>query len=478
MAPSLFQGNRIRDHKAHRFLGKPLVYGIGTSDPKLCEIALQAHDFVFTEALNDSQRARITPKWMGKVVKALLTKPTRLWKAVLPSYLSELGGQSEGLPGPSKAAISHQDGLTSPDLIGTLIRDYNQVQGLTHFGPYFPTYQGYQDLTLKVINHVLNHGQLISPDRILHPDYAALLGSVPNSQRNAVRRKLDAVKEIARSGRYWLRFFDHMGIDTLDKIEVGHGKSYIAWRKVNRFHGSKTLPISSNILKKELTYFRNACQFAIQQKKLVSNPFQGACLSRMEPRLETNRNLPLSIQEVRSIIDKLQEKLSRSNKRKEEIRWNLYMVLFLICTGCRPNEASKWSITGDYIQFHKRNTNGTIGGKTRHAFRKIPLTDTLRFIINEISFQNSSDTIVSRLHRHLRRLGVGKINPYRLRHTTCSLLWAIGDLTPAEIAYRMGHQSPDFSYRVYGEMGTYLGSGISRENLREFWARLNSEILS
>ncbi len=44
---SIFNLNRIREHKAAPYIGKALVYGIRTKAPRDHAIALQAHDFVF-----------------------------------------------------------------------------------------------------------------------------------------------------------------------------------------------------------------------------------------------------------------------------------------------------------------------------------------------------------------------------------------------------------------------------------------------
>jgi hypothetical protein len=72
-------------------------------------MALKAYHFLFIETLNDEQRRRLIPKWMGRAIKALLAIPPRQWKAVVAASLPELGGPMISLPAVYRMTTGHTE---------------------------------------------------------------------------------------------------------------------------------------------------------------------------------------------------------------------------------------------------------------------------------------------------------------------------------------------------------------------------------
>jgi len=474
---SIFQGNRIREHRALKFLGRPLVYGIGTIDPAKHLIALQAHDFVFTLSLTDRQKERLTPKWMGTVVKAMMVRDRGKWKDVLSEHLLALeeGSKVERPATPPQGQLS-RPGVT----IAEAIAAYNRAQAHDHYGPYFPGFATSPELVTALLDRLLLNASIRTENKrhSRSPEYLALLSETKD--KTLLNKNFAAIQELARSGTVWEAFFKTKQIEAMEEVDQSHGKAFIAWRKGVRFHKKNGRPLSGNILKKELTYFRNVCRYCAQKRFLQFNPMEGIGISKMEAQYSSSglQNYPLSIAEVHALLIKARARMEgyRDASRACAAKLNLYSIIFLFCTGCRPQEAGQFSVTTNFIQFHRRSTQGSIGGKTKHAARRISLSPTLRHLLSDDTLAGNRNSQVStRLSQFIKRLGLVHLNPYRIRHTVCSLLFAIGDLSPTEIAYRMGHHSPDFSYRVYGEMDAYLGEGYTKEQLRIFWHWVNHE---
>jgi integrase len=472
---SIFNLNRIRDHKAAPYIGKALVYGIGTKEPSAHAIALQAHDFVFNLSLTEGQRRAISPKWMGRVIKAMLRRDRRLWKDVLADHLSELGGEA---PKPILAPVPTIQ--PKPVTVRETIAEYNRTQALDHYAPYFPSFLGNEDRIKVLLSLLVTRGTLMEGKGAKVPikALADLLDRIPAHQHRTVRVKLVTVQALHRFGDLWAMYCQVQGIEALGQFD--HGKGYIAWRKPRKLGGTKGQPNTKSLLNKELTYFRNVCHYATRKRWIGFNPMDGVTLSKMESHAPTSghRNYPLPLPQVLALFECLKDRALRPGG-SEAARANYLTAIFLLATGCRPKEASQWSVVGDFIQFHHRSVSGAIGGKTKNAFRRIPLTRTLRTLAaSGMLSQKDGATIAPRLSQYFERIGMPKCNPYRLRHTACSLLWAIGDLAPSEIAYRMGHSDPAFSYSVYGDMGPYLGASVSKDTLRGFWSWLQDGILS
>lgn len=475
---SIFNLNRIREWKAAPYIGKALVYGIGTKAPQDHLKALEAHDFVFNLSLSESQRRAISSKWMGRVIKAMLRRDRRLWKDVLADHLGELGGDIPRPQEPPKPVPPNT--LSSPKTIREAIAQYNRTQALDHYAPYFPGYLENQDRIKGLLGVLMTHGTLMDGkgSKVPIAALADLLGRIPSEHHRAFKAKLTTVQHLYRFGEQWASYCLSQEVETLGQFD--HGKGYIAWRKARKLGGTKGQPNTKSLLNKELAYMRNVCQYATRKRWIGFNPMEGVTLSKMESHAPNmgHRNYPLPLPQVLALFECLRDRAHRP-EGSEAARANYLTAIFLLATGCRPKEASQWSIVGDFIQFHHKSISGAIGGKTKNAFRRIPLSPTLRIVASS-GVLNGKDgaTIAPRMHQYFERIGMPKCNPYRLRHTACSLLWAIGDLAPSEIAYRMGHSDPSLSYQIYGDMGPYLGTSVSKDNLRAFWAWIHDGILS
>jgi integrase len=146
------------------------------------------------------------------------------------------------------------------------------------------------------------------------------------------------------------------------------------------------------------------------------------------------------------------------------------MVSLMAYAGLRPSEmrALRWEDVGDRTLV-VRSAVGSSGqekrtktGSERAVPIIVPLADDLA-VLHEGEGERQSSGVVAPFHTDhrnwttrvfrpaRRRAGLDGIPPYALRHTFASLLIQQG-LNALEVAYLMGHSSPQMVERVYGHL--------------------------
>lgn len=168
--------------------------------------------------------------------------------------------------------------------------------------------------------------------------------------------------------------------------------------------------------------------------------------------------------------------LSAVDSRKEYSCWMLYQVLYY--TGCRVGEAlalytkdidfvkEEVSISKTFHMLHKKEYLTT--PKTMHSIRTVRmphfLCELLREYVSHLPgedvrlFFNLSETHIDKVKRQaIFNSGVKYIRTHDFRHSATAYLASEG-IPIEEISKRMGHSTPDITFRVYSHV--YIGNII------------------
>lgn len=154
-------------------------------------------------------------------------------------------------------------------------------------------------------------------------------------------------------------------------------------------------------------------------------------------------------------------------------QWQLFFDL-LASTGLRVSEAValRWcdlELDGSpYLLVRRSIVKGVVGApKSRHGFRRVPLTRRLASQLAEIRADADGEDLVFRgsqgapinpnntryrvLAPALERAGLPRVGFHALRHTCASLLIERG-LSPLRLQRWMGHHSAAYTLDVYGHL--------------------------
>ncbi len=450
-------GNRIRDRRD----GREIIY---TPSHDL-KAALQRHDWTW-DHLGVVQRRQATSKWFKAVVDDLCTHSSkRTWESVLNDWLSEpLTFTPEAAPIVVPEPIPPKVNQS----VSESLSDFRCHEFKVRIEQGFPRAIT-QSLRTRLFTDFENDTLYLDvnrkqPNKALKEAQNLLMGDFDGLKQ--LRYRLQDMGDSIRFSKHWSDFLGSNQISDWSQVTSPIFADFPQWRRQNRFRGEVGKPISSSEIRKEVAWFKSAVRYLIALEVVspkVSTYFDFVRVQSSKTK-DTEIYKPLSLVEIKSLLETLKSKSTNTPESKQ----NYYTTLALLCSGCRPNEVGKITVSmGQAI---------ISGTKSKNASRSIPLSRTLQKVIESGCLNGLEGVRVDcRLRQFIHRAGFPDIYPYRFRHTVATLLVAMGDESSSTIAYRLGHHSSTFTERTYVTLHAFLGAGVTRENLRVFWKWLTEE---
>jgi integrase len=237
----------------------------------------------------------------------------------------------------------------------------------------------------------------------------------------------------------------------------------------------ENLPLDSG--KRFITRLSACCDWAVNGKRISSNPFQGMAAEIKLPKSENEDNDidPLTAEERDSIIAAIAE--NRFSPKSSGFKHSHYapLVRFLFATGCRPSEAVslQWKhISPDlrFIHYQQAVIRTSQGRRVRPGLktqvqRKFPCNQSLQELLALIrpdgvepeslvlpSIKGSminTDNFRDRVWKPvLEGLGIRYRKLYQTRHTFITLALDSGKLDAKDVARLVGN-TPTVIYEHY-----------------------------
>lgn len=450
-------GKRIRDRRD----GREIIY---TPSHDL-EIALIRHDWVW-DHLGLTERRQATPKWFKSVVDDLCNHTSkRTWESVLNDWLSKpLPITLEAAPPVVPESIPPK----TPQSISESLSDFRCHEFKVRIEQGFPRSID-QSLRSRLFSDFENDTLYLdvnrkTPNKALKEAQNLLMGDFEGLKQ--LRYRLQDMGDSIRFSKLWSDFLSSNNISNWSQVTSPIFAGFPQWRRQNRFRGEEGKPISSHEIRKEIAWLKSAVRYLIALEVVSPKVSTYFDFVRVQSSKSTNTEIykPLSLVEIKSLLDTLKAKSTNTPESKQ----NYYITLALLCSGCRPNEVGKITVSmGQAI---------ISGTKSKNASRSIPLSKTLQTVLESGCLNGLEGVRVDcRLRQFIHRAGYPDVYPYRFRHTVATILVAIGDESSSTIAYRLGHHSSTFTERTYVTLHAFLGAGVTRENLRFFWKWLTEE---
>lgn len=464
----IFQDNRIREKSGRR--GKPLVYQPAIPIGK----ALEIHNWTWKQ-LGMELKALASPAWIKALVEELAPIPLKAdWKTVVLRMTALVGSDQYT---PKKALQAAEKEGLDPSTLAALMAEYNRHIALTVYMEHWPRYESDPGRTRTLIEELLKTGTLMN-GRFAHKDNYAFyrLGLNPIEVQELTIRVRE-IQGLIHNAELWLAFFKFAGVERISELKPSIANGYSAWRKAYRIHGTKGKAVSQTMVTRERRYLHNVFTYAVPEGRALFNPITDSIGPKKKTKAKVYSAVekPFDLDTLSAMLAKLRsdwkewsEATENDIKIRAEKRKNYLTVLFLLMTGARPSEVNKIKVEGGKIHFQ--------GGKTKNSNRSITLTPGLKRVVEDPLFKDNLNTvnIDNRVRRYMQR-SIGKeATPYRLRHSCCTLLLAIGEMLPHEIAFHMGHESSQISEDRYGAMGVFLKAGDGKDKVKQFWGELNN----